>query len=154
MVYTFFQGRLGADARMLKGSNNEELIAMNVATDNYDKDKPTWVDCIGKYEPFKNMFPYLKKGKGVIIIGTIRPDMWTDKNQVTHAVLRCNVVLIDFDNSGRSASGDTASNGDTQAQGPAQPQPAQPQPQAAPAPQPVESLLDNGGFAPGDDLPF
>ena len=151
MVYTFFQGRLGADARMLKGSNNEELIAMNVATDTYDKDKPIWVDCIGKYEPFKKMVPYLKKGKGVIINGTIRPDMWTDKNQVTHAVLRCNVVLIDFDNSGRSASGDTASNGDAQAQEPAQPQPAQPQP--APA-QPVEPLLDNGGFAPGDDLPF
>ena len=151
MVYTFFQGRLGADARMLKGSNNEELIAMNVATDTYDKDKPIWVDCIGKYEPFKKMFQYLKKGKGVIITGTIRPDKWTDRNQVVQAVLRCNVVLIDFDNSGRSASGDTASNGDAQAQEPAQPQPAQPQP--APA-QPVEPLLDNGGFAPGDDLPF
>lgn len=151
MVYAIFQGRLGADARMLKGSNNEELIAMNVATDNYDKDKPTWVDCIGKYEPFKNMFPYLKKGKGVMINGTVRPDTWTDKNQVTHAVLRCNVVQIDFDNSGRSASGDTASNGDAQAQEPAQPQPAQPQPVPA---QPVEPLLDNGGFAPGDDLPF
>ena len=88
-----------------------------------------------------------------MINGTVRPDTWTDKNQVTHAVLRCNVVKIDFDNSGRSASGDTASNGDAQAQGPAQAAPA-PQPQAAPAPQPVESLLDNGGFAPGDDLPF
>lgn len=151
MVYVFFQGRLGADARMLKGSNNEDLIAMNVATDTYDKDKPIWVDCIGKYEPFKKMFQYLKKGKGVIINGTIRPDMWTDKNQVTHAVLRCNVFQIDFDNSGRSASGDTASNGDAQAQEPAQPQPAQPQ--AAPA-QPAEPLLSNGGFAPGDDLPF
>lgn len=151
MVYSFFQGRLGADARMLKGSNNEELIAMNVATDTFEKDKPIWVDCIGKYEPFKNMFPYLKKGKGVIVTGTIRPDKWTDKNQVVQAVLRCNITSIDFDNSGRSASGDTASNGDAQAQEPAQPQPAQPQ--AAPA-QPVEPLLSNGGFAPGDDLPF
>jgi single-stranded DNA-binding protein len=151
MVYAFFQGHLGADARMLKGSNNEELIAMNVATDTYDKDKPIWVDCIGKYEPFKKMFQYLKKGKGVIITGTIRPDKWTDKNQVVQTVLRCNVTSIDFDNSGRSASGGTASNGDAQAQEPAQPQPAQPQPVPA---QPAEPLLDNGGFAPGDDLPF
>jgi len=139
-------GHLGSDPEVRHTSSGQKVISFRVAvnTRKGGQDVTVWYRITIWGDRFDRMLPYLKKGSGVIIAGTLQPpEIYTSRDGQTRVSLDLTAEMIQFSPFGR---------GDRQQQGEAA-QPTQAEPAAMAGagfgaqPQPAAPSSD-------DDLPF
>lgn len=101
------QGHLTRDAEMKTiGSKGTPLVSFSIGNDSWFGQKHTNffnVEMMGKRA--ESVFPYLKKGTGVIVTGKLKQDRWEDKdgNKRSKIIIQAdNVDLLPRGNSGTS----------------------------------------------------
>lgn len=98
-------GFLGADAEQRFTATGKKVISLRVATKvrQGGKDETIWWRVNVWGDRFDKMFPYLKKGSPVVILGELgKPETYVDKNGVTQVSLTITAEIIKFSPFGKS----------------------------------------------------
>ena len=117
MQHLMLEGRLGRDAEIKTTARGRKYVSFTLAVDALDKngEKTTnWYNVSSFQENHIGKFAeYLKKGSGLIVMGTPSYGLWTDKNGVTKIDLNVRASHLEFPSFG----GKKDENGTQQTQG-------------------------------------
>ncbi len=145
MQHLMLEGRLGRDAEIKTTARGRKYVSFTLAVDSRDKngEKTTdWYNVSSFQENHVGKFAeYLKKGSGLIVMGTPSYGIWIDKNGQPKLDLNVRASNLEF-----PTLGGTRENGE---QGTAVQA-------AAPATAPAKATLPSytPTAEPEDDLPF
>ena len=142
MQHIMLEGRLGRDAEIKTTARGNKYVTFTLAVDGRDKDNnktTTWYNVSSFQENHTGKFAeYLKKGSGLIVMGTPSFGIWTDRNGQAKLDLNVKATNLEFPTLGGSKE-----NGEGQ-----QTQQTARQSVAAQASAPAQAS------EPEDDLPF
>ncbi len=110
-------GRITQDPQMRTGNSGSEVVTFNIAVNrNYSKeDKQTdffRIVCFGKNAEF--VVSYIKKGRLLLIDGSLRNNSWTDKEgkqRVTTEIIASKIQPLDKKNGTIEETQDISSEG-------------------------------------------
>lgn len=98
-------GHLGADAETRFTATGQKVTSLRVATTTRKKDKEEtiWWRVTVWGDRFEKMFPYLKKGSAVIVIGELsKPEIYTDKEGRPQVSMDITAEIIRFSPFGKA----------------------------------------------------
>ena len=152
MKHIMLEGRLGRDAEIKTTANQKKYITFTLAVDSRGKDgeKTTdWFTVSSFQENHLGKFAdYLKKGTGLIVMGTPSFSTWLDRNGQPRIDLNVRASNLEFPTLGGKEGEEKKEQAAAPAQAPA-PVAAQAHAQA-----PTYTPDVQGGGEPEDDLPF
>ena len=103
MKQVILEGRLGRDAEIKTTGSGNKYVTFSLAVDDFKDGKKTteWFNVTSFQDNHTGKFSeYLKKGKGLIVIGTPSFGTWTDRNGQTRLDLNVRATLLDFPSTG------------------------------------------------------
>lgn len=92
-------GHLGRDAKIFTSANGNEFIAFSMACNSRLKNiqKTTWYDVIiPSVDRYRNLVPYLTKGKYIFVTGDLDVSLAKDNNGVDRLRITINANAINF----------------------------------------------------------
>lgn len=92
-------GHLGRDAKIFASANGNEFIAFSMACNSRLKNiqKTTWYDVIiPSADRYRNLVPYLTKGKYIFVTGDLDVSLAKDNNGVDRLRLTINANAVNF----------------------------------------------------------
>jgi single stranded DNA-binding protein len=92
-------GHLGRDAKIFVSVNGNEFIAFSMACNSRLKNvqKTTWYDVIiPSVDRYRNLVPYLTKGKYIFVTGDLDVSLVKDNNGVDRLRLTINANAVNF----------------------------------------------------------
>ena len=95
MINVCMIGRLGSDAEEKVNKNGGKYIAFSLAC-SPRKDVTIWVHCQGNKDVLDNVVQYLKKGKGVCVVGELSAPSVYERNGEPTASLSAWVKSVSF----------------------------------------------------------
>ena len=100
MQHLMLEGRLGRDAEIKTTARGRKYVSFTLAVDATDKngEKTTnWYNVSSFQENHLGKFAdYLKKGSGLIVMGTPSYGIWTDKNGTAKMDLNVRASTLEF----------------------------------------------------------
>ena len=81
-------GNVGRDAILLTTKTGTKVCFFSVADDQWRSNKPIWWNCSLIGERAEKLFPFIKKGRGVSLVGTLRETESVDKETGEVKVVR------------------------------------------------------------------
>lgn len=113
MMNLTIAGHLGDDVeeRVTPSGQKVATLRMAVNTRRGGKDETVWWRITIWGDRFGKMFPYLKKGSGVIVTGRMHaPQIYTDRAGHAQVALEMTAEMIDFSPFGRSGKAQETSS--------------------------------------------
>lgn len=109
MIYSDFNGRLGADSELATFKNGNKYVAMRVASNDYSNGEnvTTWINVKWSGDRAIKMQEYMKKGTFVNVHGALRVSMYSTKSGEKAISVDVYADRVDFVGGG---SGNTQSN--------------------------------------------
>lgn len=105
MNFVWIMGHLGADAEVRYTSDGRKVVTLRVAVNEKRKGKEEtiWYRVTIWGERYDKMLPYLTKGSGVVVGGTMhKPEIYTDRNGNQQISLEITAEHLSFNPFGRS----------------------------------------------------
>ena len=148
MQHIMLEGRLGRDAEIKTTARGNKYVSFTLAVDGRDKDNnktTTWYNVSSFQENHTGKFAeYLKKGSGLIVMGTPSFGIWTDRNGQAKLDLNVRATNLEFPTLG---GGKENSDSQQQAQQAAENRPAN-------VTAPAQAYTPTQVSEPEDELPF
>lgn len=113
-------GHLGADVETRFTPDGQKVSSFRLAvnTRRGGKDETTWWRVTIWGDRFDKMFPYLKKGSGIIVVGEfVKVDTYTDREGKQQVALEVRAEMLKFSPFGRSGQDGQSGSGATETKG-------------------------------------
>lgn len=78
MNSVILQGRLGKDPAPKTTGSGKSVLNFSIAVNTNKDNPPIWVDCSAWEKTADVISEYFKKGDGIIVMGSLREESWTD----------------------------------------------------------------------------
>lgn len=111
MNFIIIKGRLTKDPELSVSNGGKEYLRFGVAvTDNFDRDKTHFFDCIAFGKTAGFIATYFSRGQEILISGDMRQDRYTDKDGNNRISWSMGVNRVEF--CGSKSQNNTANNND------------------------------------------
>lgn len=105
MILVQIAGHLGNDPEERFTQSGQKLVSFRLATNTRrnGKDETVWWRVTVWGDRFAKMMPHLKKGSGVIVVGSMqKPEIYTDKNGQAQISMDLTAEMLYFNPFGKS----------------------------------------------------
>ena len=103
----FITGFLGRDSASRETAKGGKFLSFTVGCNDFvnGTEKTQWFDCIW-FNYNTNIAEHLKKGSGVIVVGSLDVDLETAEDGKTYIRRKVNVHNVTFNSSGKKEDGE------------------------------------------------
>jgi single-strand DNA-binding protein len=114
MAYTILDGNLTADPELKKLNSGRSVTTFSIAINHYDKsenqDDVSYIEVETWEKLAENCGEYLKKGRKVTVIGTLKQERWKSQDGSNKQKFKVIASSVRFDNFGEKSKNEEGGN--------------------------------------------